>query len=1033
MAKVFISYRRKDSRHITDRLYDRLAGYFDKNDVFKDVDSIPYGADFRRKLEEAVGGCAVLVAVIGPEWLTTPGEDGRPRLHDPDDFVRIEVEGALRRGIPVVPVLVDGAPMPRREDLPPGLEDLAYRNATVVRPDPDFHRDVDRLIAAVERSAAAGGVLPFVEQVATLYALMDYQVERGRAVAGRTTDLFLTGQFGDLPVYRLVACRQGPLDAGTVQRLGDLVRSARREYRGITGTVVTGTVPAPEVASLADAEDVRVTTFGDLAGQLYDGRGYAEGLLRECNSDEQRYPVGLYVEPRIGEDVQGDDRLAFQVLDRWLKDETWNQLTLLGDVGTGKTFLTRMLASRLARSFLENPSARPLPLLIDLRDADREFSMEGLVLTHVARRGLGRVSFRVFEHALTQGRMVLLLDGFDEMAARTSPQVTHRNFRELARGARGRAKVLLTCRTHYFTSRTEEEEVVLGASAESGSPLARALFRDLTDRQGFRIAYLRPFAYPEIRRYVELARPQDAAACLKKIETIYNLIELSQRPMLLQMIVKSIDKLGSSEINPAQLYKVFTDVWILRDKWRRVLSPEKKTQFLTALARSFWRDGVLEIHHSRLIEHLRSELAAEIQDPRHLVEIDSEIRTASFLSRDDKGHYGFAHKSYAEYFLATDLAARLNQGDMECLRTKRLTLEILTFLKDLLDVERVEPKLEGCLAGAYRPEVSENTLVILYGVRRQSLLEPTLSLAAEPSELVVPLPEAIRLPGGQLAGLNLEGAVLRGADLSGANLSSTILLRCDLADANLGGANLEKADLTGATVSGADFRGANLRSALLRGVIREKAVRAEGANWQGASLSGLLATDVRNQNPRVDYLTSAEGVEGGRSAEDLWQFLWPEILSMSHWVRRRQRSEMGPEEIASEVALILLQRPDYLTRIQEGDFALRGFLAQLCRLVVSNTSKRNIRRREVVSFTDTDACAWNADPLEQTDSASHLWKVINAVLRPDELHLLELLFIRELSRAKIAAAMKVSPATVQNRWSRIRAKLQVALESPDLR
>jgi hypothetical protein len=162
-----------------------------------------------------------------------------------------------------------------------------------------------------------------------------------------------------------------------------------------------------------------------------------------------------------------------------------------------------------------------------------------------------------------------------------------------------------------------------------------------------------------------------------------------------------------------------------------------------------WNEDAFQIHYSRLTEYVKTELATEIQDPRHLVEIDSEVRTASFLTRDGRGHYGFAHKSYGEYFLARHLAGPLNKGDLECLRIKPLTPEVLTFLKDLIDPEQAEPFLEAHLKGEYRPQVTENALLTLYGIRRQSLLDRSLVEATEAANLVVELPDGMVLAGAQ--------------------------------------------------------------------------------------------------------------------------------------------------------------------------------------------------------------------------------------------------------------------------------------------
>lgn len=148
--RIFISYRREDSANVSGRIYDRLAAHFGDAAVFKDVDDIPFGVDFKNHLNGVVAECAIELVVIGPNWLTVTDEDGERRLDDPADFVRIEIEAALDRDIPVVPLLVSGASMPKDHQLPPGMQKLAYRNGTPVRPDPDFHHDMDRLIAGLE-------------------------------------------------------------------------------------------------------------------------------------------------------------------------------------------------------------------------------------------------------------------------------------------------------------------------------------------------------------------------------------------------------------------------------------------------------------------------------------------------------------------------------------------------------------------------------------------------------------------------------------------------------------------------------------------------------------------------------------------------------------------------------------------------------------------------------------------------------------------------------------------------------------------
>ena len=129
LGSIFVNYRRHDSEGEAGRLFDELEKHFGEGAVFMDVAGIEPGQDFRKAIDQSVASCRVLLAVIGPQWLDASDGAGTRRLDDPGDFVRIELASALRSGIPVVPVLVRGSKMPRPEELPDDLRELAYRNA----------------------------------------------------------------------------------------------------------------------------------------------------------------------------------------------------------------------------------------------------------------------------------------------------------------------------------------------------------------------------------------------------------------------------------------------------------------------------------------------------------------------------------------------------------------------------------------------------------------------------------------------------------------------------------------------------------------------------------------------------------------------------------------------------------------------------------------------------------------------------------------------------------------------------------------
>jgi TonB family protein len=163
---IFVSYRRRDSQGEAGRLFDDLAKHFGEDTVFMDVAAIEAGRDFRKAIEEGVTKCGVLLVVIGSEWLDAKDEHGTRRLNDPSDFVRIETASALRRDIPVIPVLVRGAKMPSAEQLPDELKELAYRNCIELT-HARWRSDIQLLTESLRRLLGDTGQVPSAKATST--------------------------------------------------------------------------------------------------------------------------------------------------------------------------------------------------------------------------------------------------------------------------------------------------------------------------------------------------------------------------------------------------------------------------------------------------------------------------------------------------------------------------------------------------------------------------------------------------------------------------------------------------------------------------------------------------------------------------------------------------------------------------------------------------------------------------------------------------------------------------------------------------
>jgi formylglycine-generating enzyme required for sulfatase activity len=321
-------------------------------------------------------------------------------------------------------------------------------------------------------------------------------------------------------------------------------------------------------------------------------------------------------------------------------------------------------------------------------------NLEQLVTDFLVNRYAIQAGYEAFHRFNADGKLVLLFDGFDEMAQKVDYQTTVNNFEELARVVVAGSKVLLTCRTPYFRTSDEawdlfsrEYEAVPeaamgrrpGGMAE-GAPEQPLI--DLRDRPNFEIVHLLPFDDDDIRAVLQARFPDDWESRWGQIEETYNLTELAHRPVLLDMIVGSLPEIAPDQvIDAARLYELYTDLWLERDiaAMRTFMSAGDKRLFMQELALAMLRQDALSVHYSQLPERVRDHFGLE--KASEIDYFDSDIRTCSFLNRDGEGNYRFAHKSFQEFFAAQWLAPRLLDGNAP---EMRINEEIRGFVRDLL-------------------------------------------------------------------------------------------------------------------------------------------------------------------------------------------------------------------------------------------------------------------------------------------------------------------------------------------------------------
>ncbi|WP_437492801.1 pentapeptide repeat-containing protein [Sorangium sp. So ce1014] len=635
---------------------------------------------------------------------------------------------------------------------------------------------------------------------------------------------------GIVRIAPLAALESGISTEAVSAFLESIDASYRREDPGLVSTLVYGGEPAPEeLVRYASARRVRVVRFLEYQG-LIDFRGYLAWQSARLERDPT-YPPALYVDQRIALTMGQEEALRERALDAFaeLLDAEHSRFVLvLGDFGTGKTFLLHELARRMGKS------GGPLtPVLIEMRALEKARDLNALIAQHLALAGLGKIDLPAFRHMLAEGRIALLFDGFDELAFRVTYDRAVEHFDTLIQAAQGKAaKVVVTSRSQHFIS----EQQVRSALAERAALLP-----------GYRLARLLPFTGAQIRRFLvnRLGTEEVADERMRQLADVKDLLGLSANPRMLGFIAEIEEaqlrqaRAGDGEITSAGLYRLLLDRWIVWEYERAHpkgaqpgLSVAQRWRAVTELATRLWQ----RTEQSVSIRELPAELIAALQAlGRHELDLDvtrHQIGSGTLLVWDDQENFRFIHQSVLEWLVAREAAEEAQRaGEAAALAQREVSDLMADFFGALAGREAAAAWARRALGGAFGAVAAGNALRI-DGRMRLGVSE-RMNLAG--ADL-----RGQDLSGKDLSGCDLRGADLREAMLVGANLSGAQMAGAQLDGADLSGAALCGADLTGATavrgrLVGADLTGARLASMKLRGA---KLVGARGAHLDGGDTFG---------------------------------------------------------------------------------------------------------------------------------------------------------------------------------------------------
>lgn len=521
--------------------------------------------------------------------------------------------------------------------------------------------------------------------------------------------------------------------------------------------------------------------------------------------------------------VRGED-LCASLID-WLDDvSTARFLLVLGDFGHGKTFLLRELARRLPTDL-----PRSVPMLIELKDLEKSQGLDDLLALHLHKSGEDGVSVRAVRRMLDRGQIVLLFDGFDELAMRVTFDKAAEHLTMIAAAVTGRAKVVLTSRTQHFASddqwRTalgERVRRVAGSRtvrvADFDEPRIREFLTRLVTRQLATARASAPELVTAAAVTAEARRRSDVRFDL--IRDVRDLLGLSRNPRMLSFIAaldeRELQQARDSDgtISSAELYRRIIGQWLGFEARRRWPSPERDRErglrqlreAVATLARRLWLDGDDSTDLDGLTQTVQravTDLSASRMDSKQAT---FAVGSGSLLVRNDQDRFEFVHRSVLEYLVAAQAAQSAQDGTVDnALLGDRLMSDLMVdFLVSAADTESLAH-------------------LVRVGLTADSVAGPRLR------ENLFRLAHRLGLPG---VGLDLSGQDLRGEDLSARDLSWA-----NLAGANLAGIRCHDLDLTGADLTGADVRGSRLER------VRLASARLAGSRWTGTVLLGARFTD----------------------------------------------------------------------------------------------------------------------------------------------------------------------------------------------
>ncbi|WP_293242583.1 MULTISPECIES: pentapeptide repeat-containing protein [unclassified Microcoleus] len=618
---------------------------------------------------------------------------------------------------------------------------------------------------------------------------------------GRFDRILIRGMAGEAGIQDVGALRQSvekqKTDEGWLVTARRISKAARKE------------VDKPENRHLD------CYTFDELIDVDADFSGYIDWLENEVKRrqiDGKYVPLGCTKAEFDGANKRQIDASYYGeedgwidgYIDVWMDDPTKEHISILGEFGTGKTWFafhyawTALQRYQLAK---ERGTQRPrLPLIITLRDYAKALNVENVLAGFFFTQHNIRLNSEVFDQLNRMGKLLLIFDGFDEMAAKCDRQQTINNFWELAKVIVPGAKVILTCRTEHFPE-AKEGRALLNAELKASTANLSG------ETPQFEVLELAAFDDEQIRQVLS---HQADAETVAQVMNNPQLLDLARRPVMAELILESLPDIQAGK--PVDMSRVY--LYAVRRKMERDIKAERtftsladKLFFLCELSWEMLSTDQMSLNYRLFPDRIRRLFGAAVQAEKDLDHWHYDMMGQTMLIRNAEGDYSPAHRSLLEFFVAYKLAAELGvlPADFAELSQAQLYLdnsvESVNYTWSGYFSRQVDNAGEIVPIPALKGFVSESLVQLLNSFGRETLTKAVM-------DLLVPMLAKIEFVGEvKLRLLEIleatKGKTEAEVGYIGGN-AATVLVKVD-------NVALEGRDLSGAVIKGADFSNASLR------------------------------------------------------------------------------------------------------------------------------------------------------------------------------------------------------------------------------